>query len=220
MNGISSNSRSGGVDFGDTIFTDKKEQGVTADDFLKLMVAQFQNQDFMNPVDDTQYLSQLAQFATMQQIQELASFSKQSYVMSLLGQTVTAAKFKVNGEIESVTGKIDKISLVDNEYLIYIGNKSFSLDQIMELGGSSGGGSIQQPDYGQSNFLLSLMGKQVTVKKQDGTEVTETVQRVSLGDGMKFMAGGTWYNLSDIVSVDSAEEKGEASGEGAAGPNE
>lgn len=54
----------------DAVFTDKADNGVSVDDFLNLMVAQLQNQDFMNPVDDTQYVTQLAQFATMQQMQE------------------------------------------------------------------------------------------------------------------------------------------------------
>ena len=35
--------------------------------FLTLLVAQLKNQDFMNPVDDTQYVTQLAQISTMQQ---------------------------------------------------------------------------------------------------------------------------------------------------------
>ena len=33
---------------------------VTMEDFLTLMVAQLKNQDFMNPVADTQYVTQLS----------------------------------------------------------------------------------------------------------------------------------------------------------------
>jgi len=45
---------------------EEDDKAVKVEDFLNLMVAQLQNQDFMNPVDDTQYVTQLAQFATMQ----------------------------------------------------------------------------------------------------------------------------------------------------------
>lgn len=197
--------RSGGVDYGNTVFTNEKDKGVTADDFLKLMVAQLQNQDFMNPVDDTQYVSQLAQFATMQQMQELAAYSKQSYVMSLVGKTVTAARFKVNGEIESVTGMIDKISLLDNDYMVYIGDKSFSLDQIMELGAASNPNN-NQIDYSQSNFLLSLMGQTVTVETEDGTKQEGVVERISMQNGLQFMVDGTWYGLDSLISINQAEE--------------
>ena len=40
---------------------------VTKDEFLQLLVAQIQNQDPMNPADGTQFLTQLAQFQTLEQ---------------------------------------------------------------------------------------------------------------------------------------------------------
>lgn len=193
-----------GVDYGNTVFTDKKDQNITADDFLQLMVAQLKNQDFMNPVDDTQYVTQLAQFATMQQMQELAANAKQSYVLSLVGQTVTAAKFKVNGDIDSVTGPIDKISLVDNEYLLYVGDKTFTLDQIMELHAPPEPEKTKpedETDYSQSNFLLSLIGREVTVVDDDDIEITGEVERVSMSDGFEFMIDGEWYTLDQLKTV-------------------
>lgn len=36
--------------------------------FLKLLVAQLQNQDPMNPVDGTQFVAQLAQFSSLEQL--------------------------------------------------------------------------------------------------------------------------------------------------------
>ncbi|CDH43775.1 flagellar hook capping FlgD N-terminal domain-containing protein [Candidatus Contendibacter odensensis] len=47
------------------------------DDFFKLMIAQLQNQDPTKPVDGQQQLAQLAQFSTLQSIQNLqVSFDK------------------------------------------------------------------------------------------------------------------------------------------------
>ena len=40
---------------------------VTKDEFLQLLVAQIQNQDPLNPADSTQFLTQLAQFQTLEQ---------------------------------------------------------------------------------------------------------------------------------------------------------
>lgn len=39
--------------------------------FLKLLVAQMSNQDPLNPQDPTQYITQLAQFSTLEQMQSL-----------------------------------------------------------------------------------------------------------------------------------------------------
>lgn len=115
------------------VFTDKKDNGVKVDDFLNLMVQQLANQDFMNPVDDTQYLAQLAQFASMQQMQELASYSKSNYVMSLFGKDVTVAKMGLSGKIDKATGPIEKVSLVNNEYTLTVKGKNYTLEQIMEI---------------------------------------------------------------------------------------
>ena len=60
--------------YGDTKFTDKQTNDLTSQDFLNLMMEQLKNQDFMNPMDDTQFLSQLAQFSSMQYMQELANY--------------------------------------------------------------------------------------------------------------------------------------------------
>lgn len=131
---MSTNSTSGvsGTKY-NAVYTDKKKEGVQVDDFLNLMVQQLANQDFMNPVDDTQYLAQLAQFATMQQMQTLAEYSQSNYAMSLLGKNVTVASIGVGGRINSETGPIDKISLVNGEYNVQVNGKTYTLEQIMEI---------------------------------------------------------------------------------------
>ena len=45
------------------VFVDEKDNNLSLDSFLKLMVTQLTNQDFMNPVDDSQFITQMAQFS-------------------------------------------------------------------------------------------------------------------------------------------------------------
>lgn len=117
----------------DAVFADPEDQQVSVDDFLQLMIAQLKNQDFMNPVDDTQYVTQLAQFTTMQQMEEMAYNSKSTYITSLVGKYVTASKMTVNGSLDTTTGIVNMISLVDNEYLVFIGDKQYKMSEIMEV---------------------------------------------------------------------------------------
>ena len=42
------------------------------DEFLKLLVTQLQNQDPLNPQDDTQFISQLAQFSALEQMTNMS----------------------------------------------------------------------------------------------------------------------------------------------------
>ena len=118
----------------EAVFTDKKDNAIVKpSDFLNLMIAQMKNQDFLNPMDDSQFVTQMAQFSTMQQMMELAEYSKTNYAMSLVGKTVTAARFTFSGALETTTGIVDKISLVNNEYVLYIGEKTYTLSQVMEV---------------------------------------------------------------------------------------
>ena len=114
--------------------------------FLTLLVAQLKNQDFMNPVDDTQYVTQLAQISTMQQMEEMAYNAKSSYVASLVGKNVSAAKFTVSGELKKADGVVEKISLLDGKFVIYVDGEAFSMDEIMEIKAKPAGeGSRRYP---------------------------------------------------------------------------
>ena len=42
------------------------------DDFLKLFVAQLQHQDPMNPMNDSEFMGQMASFSTLEQVSNLA----------------------------------------------------------------------------------------------------------------------------------------------------
>ena len=46
----------------------EKPDLVSQDNFLQLLVAQIKNQDPLNPADGTQFLSQLAQFSSLEQL--------------------------------------------------------------------------------------------------------------------------------------------------------
>lgn len=198
----------------DAVFTDDADNGVTIDDFLTLMVAQLKNQDFMNPVDDTQYVTQLAQFTTMQQMQEMASYMKTNYVMSLVGKNVTAAKISVSGELQKEIGQVEKISLVNNEYAVYVNGKRFSLEQIMEINSSDSAQNGDEVDTATSEYLLSLIGKEVTVRQRDedgepAEKLTGVVERISTEDGAKVCIDGEWYPLEDVLEVGGASDSQE-----------
>ncbi|MDL2293593.1 fibronectin type III domain-containing protein [Ruminococcaceae bacterium OttesenSCG-928-D13] len=132
--------------------------GVKVDDFLNLMIAQMTNQDFMNPADDSQYVTQMAQFATMQSMQELSYYSQTSYVSSLVGKTVTVASLGLGGSVKSETGVVTSISLSNNEYLITVNGKQYELNQIMNI--NSTGNSVTQTDLENAGKMQPIVNKQ------------------------------------------------------------
>ncbi len=131
LNGTASTGKKYNAVFG----SNKSDLSVT--DFFQLMVAQLTNQDFMNPVDDTQYLAQMAQFATMQEMMDLCQYSKQNYVMGMLGQTVSLTKNEIGGDKKTITGRVEKIVVEDNDYKIYIDGKPYDYSKVESISAAS-----------------------------------------------------------------------------------
>jgi flagellar hook assembly protein FlgD len=102
-------------------------------DFLSLMIAQLTNQDFTNPVNDTEYVAQMAQFSTLSAMQELSQLSRQSYVLSLLGKNCTVSENLIGGDVKTVTGKVTSISLVDDDYKVTINGKQYGMSEITSV---------------------------------------------------------------------------------------
>ena len=72
---------------------------LTASDFLKLFVTQVKNQDFNDPMDNSDMMNQITQLSNMQMMQEMASYSKSGFALSLVGKTVTATRFDNSGNV-------------------------------------------------------------------------------------------------------------------------
>ncbi|MBF0505303.1 MAG: flagellar hook capping protein [Nitrospirae bacterium] len=58
-------------------------------DFMTLLIAQLKNQDPLNPTDNTQFVSQLATFSSLQQQTTMTQNLQQSTAVGLLGTYVT-----------------------------------------------------------------------------------------------------------------------------------
>ncbi len=82
-----------------------KNSAMGKDQFLKLFVAQLQHQDPMNPMQDSDFMGQMASFSTLEQISNLASENAKTNAIGLIGRTVTwtaADKTTHSGVVEKV----------------------------------------------------------------------------------------------------------------------
>ncbi|MFA7306084.1 MAG: flagellar hook assembly protein FlgD [Hyphomicrobium sp.] len=86
-----------------------KNSTLNYNDFLKLMVAQLRNQDPLNPTDSTEYMSQIAQFSSVEQgintnakLDQLLVNSNISQASTMIGLSLTSADGSVSGVVTSV----------------------------------------------------------------------------------------------------------------------
>ena len=124
--------------------TNKRQPGsnMDKDDFLKLLCVQMQNQDPMSPMEDMQFISEMAQFSSLEQmlninnaIEDMASSMKlnqTNQALMLLGTTVTSTESEEDGSV--VSGTVEMIGFKDGEPYLKVGNTALTLDQIKLIG--------------------------------------------------------------------------------------
>jgi flagellar basal-body rod modification protein FlgD len=89
--------------------TNEKSSSLDYTAFLRLLIAQMQNQDPTNPADPAEWMGQLASFSNVEQaiqtnakLDALMTSMALSQVDGIIGHTVTSADGSVSGKVESV----------------------------------------------------------------------------------------------------------------------
>ena len=86
-------------------------------DYMKVLVAQLQNQNPLEPMNNNEMASQLAQFSQLQQLESMNSnfaqilaITNRSYANSLIGKEVTFfAQDMETGELVQKVGMVDEV---------------------------------------------------------------------------------------------------------------
>jgi flagellar basal-body rod modification protein FlgD len=96
------------------------------DDFLKILITQLQNQDPTKPMEDKEFISQMAQFSSLEQMtnvsqgfREMNALLSSNQALSVLGRTVEVRTGEqlVQGTVSSVTsGAIPQITVNGQQY--------------------------------------------------------------------------------------------------------
>jgi flagellar basal-body rod modification protein FlgD len=111
--------------------------GMGKDDFMKLLMEQLKNQDPMKPMEDKEFITQLAQFSSLESIDALteqmeALTGSQMLVQAatLIGKPATAKL--TSGEV--VTGTISQVKMIDGKPTAVINGKEIDTSLITTIG--------------------------------------------------------------------------------------
>ena len=91
------------------------------DEFLKILVVQMQNQDPLNPMDDKEFIAQMAQFTALEQMQNVAKAAQMQQATLTIGNYVRAEVNTENGQ-ELIYGKAISIREVSGEMYLRLEN--------------------------------------------------------------------------------------------------
>lgn len=105
-----------------------KKNIVGKDDFLLLLVTQLKNQDPLEPMKDQEFMAQMAQFSSLEQLQNLTMQTEVNQALSLVGAEITAER---NGEL--ITGIVEKVRLSEGKPLLVVNNTEVVISEIRQV---------------------------------------------------------------------------------------
>jgi flagellar basal-body rod modification protein FlgD len=112
--------------------------GLTNETFLKLLIAQLQNQDPTDPTSNEQIVTQLSQMQSLQSnldlsgtLKNLSNSQQLSNSASFLGRTIDGT----TTDGKAVTGKVDRVLIREGQGILKVGTQEVPLNNVLELKG-------------------------------------------------------------------------------------
>jgi len=110
-------------------------------DYMKLLITQLQNQNPLEPMDNNEMASQLAQFSSLSQLETMnSSFSdalvnaERTYANSLIGKEITFLAEDEFGNTDVTNGIVEQvINDVDGSILLSMGEHILGLDGVISI---------------------------------------------------------------------------------------
>jgi len=115
-----------------------KSNDMGKDQFLSILVAQLRNQDPMNPMSDTDFIAQMAQFTSVEQLSNMSdelALIRQNIgsASSLIGKTVTWNQFDEAGKVIQKSGVVDSIISQDGYLYVEVGGERIGIDFVGQI---------------------------------------------------------------------------------------
>lgn len=114
-------------------------KSTSKDQFLKLFLTQLQNQNPLEPMQDKDFLMQLAQFTQVENAEEMARTLQKLQTLvtatqatALLGKQVTALR---EGEVSPVEGKVSAVRFTSDGVWLLVDGKEVRVESVLQVNG-------------------------------------------------------------------------------------
>lgn len=144
-----------------TVSSSSSNSSLDKDAFLKLLVTQMQYQDPLEPTSNTEYMAQLAQFSTVEELQNLSTTFSNNQALNLTGQYVILNVPDSTGDISQVSGLVDYVTLADGKTYLHINDEYYPSDYL---------DSVVSLDYLEHLINSAVQADSTDTSTGDGTQ--------------------------------------------------
>lgn len=194
-------------------FKDASADLVSTDTFLNLLVAEMTNQDPMEPTSNTEFVTQMAQFTSLQYAKDSSTYSKSNYASNLVGKTVTASKMDGPDYVVK-TGVVESVAKNGDKYTIKIDGVTFDISNVTSItetktdnktDDTTTGGMTGSSLGDLITRASSMIGLWATVNpKVSGGSMLDSglITSIQVKDGqVRIIINDNSYALDDIIEV-------------------
>lgn len=109
--------------------TSKDQSQMGKDDFMKLLVTQLRYQDPMKPMEDKEFIAQMAQFSALEQMQNMNSSIVTAQATSMIGKSVNW----LDDQSQEQSGVVKAVRIVDGTAMLTVGDNTINIDKITQV---------------------------------------------------------------------------------------
>lgn len=193
----------------DTTKGDEATSYMDFDSYLKVLATQMSNQDFNDPMSDTDMLQQMSSYSMLEGIKNMTSQANISYATNLVGKAVT-----VNDGHDYDTGIVESVVVSDGTPYLVVNGGKYEVSTVSNVTSSD-----------IYNLISKLIGQEVNIHGSSEDEIAASgkVTNILVLDGNAYVIvdGKDKYPLKDVSLKNSGktDEDGTDKAEGTDGSN-
>lgn len=126
--------------------------------FLNLLVTQMQYQDPLNPSDNTEYMSQLAQYSALEAQLNISDTLEKGNNLNLVGKYVIMNTTDASGKQAMISGLVEYATVKDGDVYLSVNNTYYPAEDLDSV-----------IDYDYYLYLLQHQNSDGTINKDNNT---------------------------------------------------
>jgi len=148
----------------------KEAETLGKDAFLNLLVTQLKYQNPLEPTNDKEFLAQMAQFSSLEQMQNLNTSFQMSQASSMIDKYVQGTSInKVTGEVSNIVGLVDAVNMKAGVPYLLVNKQELALSEVKSVVSDFGSETVAMIDA-----IKSLEAKMAAIEKLLGAKETAT----------------------------------------------
>lgn len=120
-----------------TTSSSSSTSSIDFDSFIQLLATELKYQDPTDPVDTSEYMSQMIGIGSLEALENIYSAANNSSAYSLIGKDVTYQYTNSSGNTATASGTVDSVIISGSNTYLTVDGTTVSLDDVVQVANSS-----------------------------------------------------------------------------------